>query len=1021
VHRRTDHPCPDAGPVDPGLQQLSSRRGGLKWISSLAIAVVLAAGQAAVPAAPRAPAGPAVPAAQAAAAEGDRLAASGRFLEAEAAYRRSIDALTAGQGGADDRSALLATALKGLGKVLVDRGRYGAAATAYAQAEAIMVARGDSDQTLLAEVLHDRAELQATLGRHADAELLYRRALKVREAGGGRPDARMAASLVGLAALLRELNRYDEIEPLSKKALAILEATPGPAGPEMATAIGQWAVYLRSVGRYAEAEPLARRALSIDESALGPAHPKVAASINRLAGLMLNTGRNVEAEQLFRRALAMRIDALGAEHPDVATSLNNLAALLSQRAVRRYDEAEPMLRQALASYEAAFGNDHPLIAAALNNLAGLLQRTRRAPEAEQLFRRALDIRERMLSDEHPLVTISRNNLVALLDEQGRRSESEPLLLRAYQTALAGDVPEFKWRVLNTLRDHYSTDQPALAVYYGKLAVNTLQGLRQGFVGSSSDARQRYIDKVASVYESLAGLLVHLGRLYEAEQVHRMLKEEEYFDYVRRSTADDPRSTRASGTSLEKQWTARYAQISDSLATLGRDYAAIRRVPPDQRTSEQAARYERLQADLVVARQAFNDYLGELKTAFASERGEIAIEFGQREVESLRAMQGTLQRLGEGVVLLHYFVTPRQVHILVTTPDVQVARTVDLSRAELNARVSQFRQTLQNPRLDPRRNARALYDVLVRPVESDLKQAKARMLMVSLDGTLRYIPMAALHDGQRWLTETYALSIFTPAAKASLLLQNAPQWRVAGLGVSEGGDGFPPLPSVPVELGEIVQESTDPASAGGALPGIRRLDHSFTAATLTDALEAGYPVIHIASHFRFNPGTDADSYLLLGQQTRLTMADFRSGAFPLSDVDLLTLSACETALGGADANGREVEGFGALAQNQGAKSVIATLWAIADGPTGTFMARFYAARNVSQLDKASALQRSQLAFIRGRTQDGGFAGSTGLLPARGASRTGDTLSAKGEAFVASPGAPFEHPYFWAPFILMGNWL
>jgi CHAT domain-containing protein len=119
-----------------------------------------------------------------------------------------------------------------------------------------------------------------------------------------------------------------------------------------------------------------------------------------------------------------------------------------------------------------------------------------------------------------------------------------------------------------------------------------------------------------------------------------------------------------------------------------------------------------------------------------------------------------------------------------------------------------------------------------------------------------------------------------------------------------------------------------------------------------------------------------------------------------------LSACETAVGGGkDANGMEIEGLGALVQKQGAKAVIATLWPVADESTGLLMQQFYRLRESGRLTKAEALRQAQLEFIQGKHQPGAATAQRGL----------DTPNAP------KPASSYTHPYYWAPFILMGNWL
>ncbi len=146
-------------------------------------------------------------------------------------------------------------------------------------------------------------------------------------------------------------------------------------------------------------------------------------------------------------------------------------------------------------------------------------------------------------------------------------------------------------------------------------------------------------------------------------------------------------------------------------------------------------------------------------------------------------------------------------------------------------------------------------------------------------------------------------------------------------------------------------------------------------------------VHVASDFVFEPVQEWSSYLLLGDGGQLTLERLRDWRFDFAGVELMTLSACETAMGGGRANGREFEGFGALAQQRGAKTVIASLWPVADISTPVFMRHFYQARRAG-LSKAAALQAAQRALL-------------------------DNADAAGHDYA--------NPYHWAPFVLMGNWL
>ena len=180
-----------------------------------------------------------------------------------------------------------------------------------------------------------------------------------------------------------------------------------------------------------------------------------------------------------------------------------------------------------------------------------------------------------------------------------------------------------------------------------------------------------------------------------------------------------------------------------------------------------------------------------------------------------------------------------------------------------------------------------------------------------------------------------------------------------------------------------------------------------------ALRRRYPVVHIASHFQFRPGNETDSFLLLGDGSRLTLDQVNHLPNVFEGVDLLTLSACDTATGGVGGNGKEVEGFGVLAQRQGAKAVVATLWPVADESTQRLMREFYRIRQDSPgMLKAEALRQAQLGLLHGAAPAG-----EADLPRR--AELAPVVSGPA-TFQPDPQAPYAHPYYWAPFILIGNW-
>ena len=943
----------------------------------------------------------------------------GRYTEAEPLYQRAL-ALLETLRGPDQLD--VAVSLSNLGSLLETAGRYNEAEPLYRRALAIRKEKLGPEHPDLADSLSRLAKLLQTTARYAEAEPLFARALEIHENAQVPSNANLVIAISDLAGLLGAVGRHAESNPMYVRALKIQEQMSGGDPVTLATSLDNLALQLLAAGRYAEAEPLFMRSLAVLEKNYGAESPLLARSFNNIGGLLNEIGRDAEAEPLYRRALAIRETAFGSEHPDVANSLNNLAALLGETG--RAAEAEPLYQRALAIRETAFGPEHPDVANSLNNLATLLKDGKQYPQAESLFRRALLIFETAYGPNHPDVGSNLSNLAVLLRDDGRYDEAEPLLLRALRIAEVPGRPGSLWTVQHNLMAQYAPTQksratppnPELAIYFGKQAVNTLQGLRSGLKDSEAKTRNAFTSKVENTYKDLADLLIDEGRLNEAQQVLAMLKEAEYHDFIRRDGTADSRTTRADLLTNEQQWQQRYQQIAGQAIKLAEEQRVLKKkrdVPPGLNAAD-ARRVDALEEELKAVDRAFAEAIAEIKTSIAALRGNARDAQMRRSIEI--NPKGMVGALGPGVVLLHTVMLADHLRLLVTHAETRKAYKINVGEPELNRRINALLVALKDPDIDPRPASAALYDALIRPIEADLAQAKARVLMVSLDGALRYVPLAALFDGEHYLVEKLALSVYTDASRDKIKDTPRANWRIAAMGVSQPLRGFTALPGVPRELAAIVRDAAHPA---GALRGQSLLDGAFTAAAFSKLLAAEPAVVHVASHFKFSPGNETDSYLLLGNGAALTLEDFRNNRYSLERVDLLTLSACQTAVGDNNraAKGSEVESFAVMAQNKGAKSVVASLWSVADDSTAQFMQHFYRLRGQGKVSKAEAMRQTQLAMISGQIKPGG---ATAPRAARQivAPIAGGVAA---PAYRLNPHAQYAHPFYWAPFILMGNWL
>lgn len=860
--------------------------------------------------------------------------------------------------------------------------------------------RARADESRLLPPLDTLAKAYEQNDLFEQAEQVLTRSLAIRERHNA-PAGEIAATMAQLSIMQRSTGKLLEAITTLSRCRQRTEAAFGQNAIETSECQTSLGLLYSDVGQYAEAKPLLKRALEIRESRLGRYHADTARTMSIMGTFYRWLGDYRQSEHYYRLSQDVREKVLGSCSPSFATSIFFRGILHYE--MGKFDEALALHRRALRIREQVLAPDDHATAHSLMGVGLTLVALGEYTQAEPVVNRALQLFEKIFGPLHPRTLLNLWSLSRLYMLTGRYGDAERLLVTGLQRTSTTQVPEMQWRFQDSYRElTQRRGHPSAAVYFGKQAVNTLQSLRANVSALGRDLQKTFVtEEKTAVFRSLADLMIEEGRLPEAQQVLTMLKEEEFFDFIRRDAVQDPRTTQTALTGQEEAWQKRYQEVNGRLAALGAEQEELRRKARSGLTEAEQARRTQVDADLRVARLAFDQFLGVIMKEVEITGAARAREVGERGLSNLRALQGTLSSLGNGVVTLHYLMGEEKLRILLTTPSVQIAREAKIGAKDLNRKIEQFRRVLQNPRSNVLPVAQELYALLIGPVAEDLRQAKAETLMISLDGTLRYLPLAALHDGKGYVIETYRLAIFTEAAKDKL--KDTPQvnWRLAGLGLTRQVEGFSALPAVRKELEGIVRVGTM-----GVLPGEMHFDQAFTAVRLRDALDMAYPVLHVASHFVFQPGTESNSFLLLGDGNKLTLREMRENDLDFRNVDLITLSACETAVGGGkDANGQEIEGFGALAQKQGAKGVLATLWPVADESTGLLMQTFYRLRESGRLTKAEALRQAQLVLMGGQGGPGAE---------RGAKRADASPAA---ATVAN----YAHPYFWAPFILMGNWL
>jgi CHAT domain-containing protein/Flp pilus assembly protein TadD len=872
-----------------------------------------------------------------------------------------------------------------IGKMQEDLGDRPKALDSYGKALALYRALGDTYGEAL--VLNNIGNVYGALGEKDRQLDCLKKSLALWRTTTNRTEE--AATLSNLGVVYSRLGENKQALNYQKQALDLLhDAGNKSAEAQVLNNIGS---AYDNLGDKRNALDNYLRACEIERS-IGEQYGE-AAALNNIGRIRANLGEQQKALNNYEAALALW-QSLGRASEQAAT-LSNMGRIYGDSG--SVPKALDCFAQALAL--ARKTEDRSGEAQALNNMGSAYDAMGDRPKALAHYSQALPIWRALGRRSAEVATL--NNIGLSYAASGDQEKGLEYLTQAFvlsraisDTLLSGDV------LHNLMLYWEGRGNAASAIAFGKEAISFYQGIRRNIRGMEESTQKSFLESRQNTYRELVELLIRQGRLAEGEEILGLLKKEEYFEFIRRdgSSAESVEKS-VSLNGEEQEFDRKLQQGMESITAAGRQWAELDAKP--NRTSEEERRFARLSAEVKQANASFSEFLNSLSVELG--RGQLA----RSETRALNAavsntQQDILQHMDSGTVALFTLVAENKYHVIVVTPSLRIAREYPIAAADLWKKVMDFREVLRDPASDPLPEAQELYKILISPIEKDLEGARAETLMWSLDGVLRYLPFAALHDGTRYLLEKYKNGVFTPENLTRLSEPSINiSLRAAGMGISKAYGSFPPLPAVPGELhGIIREEGTD----HGIIPGEVILDEAFTEDSLKRILRQKFSLVHIASHFHFHSGNETDSFLLLagsdGQGARLTLADIRTDpGIRFSGTELLTLSACETALSGNNGDGREVDGLGMLAQEKGAKAVLATLWRVEDESTGLLMQAFYRFWSAQQgISKAEALQRAQIALMRGQ-HDKSSGGNTDK-------QTGP-LS-------------FRHPYFWAPFILIGNW-
>ena len=943
---------------------------------------------------------------------------------------------------------------------LYNQGKYDEAQPLYEESLKIHQRLLSDDHPFTAQLYNELAANLDSQAKFDRAETLYRKALDICERllTGDHPG--IASKCNNLAYNLNARGKYKEAQPLYEKALKMHRRLFSDNNQETALSYNNVASNLDAQGQFAEAQPYYEKALEILRNLLMDKHPYTAGTYNNLASNLEHQGKLIEAQLYYQKVLEILLNLpQNTLDPSwIAGVYNNLAANLSKQ--RKYDEAQPWFEKALELNRRQFGEDHPQTAYNYGNAGTNLSFLGKYPQAKLYLEKALEIRRRRLTDDHPDTANTLMNLGGHYNRQGDYAKGQELFEKALKLdrgRFGDDHPDVALLFINLGLNLVSQGKYREAEGYWLSGVKSLDAtrLRTAFSG------QERAGAIKSPRAALAAIQARLGRPAEAWQ--------SFEEDLGRGLLDDLAARK--DQRLKPDVLERLRSLTDQLERLDR---LMETNPKGLDQKERAKRYEELKHKRERANIALGELQVSLLQKYGAIAGRVA---GLGEVQAAlpadTALVAWVDMLPAGPKAAdpdgeHWGIVVRSQGVPAWIPIKGTGPNGHWSNDDIGL-TNRVRTLLQEPTDGKRTDLLPLLDRLrtqrLAPMAkaldaTDAPLPKARRLIVLPSNAMAGIPVEVLLADDDTRTVSYAPSatLFkylrdqpAPDRNAGLLALGNPVYnqtnqannsephpngllvkasrnpRQARSPTRSDKEEFTPLPWSRVEvesIAKLFQEKARPQEVF--------LDSKASEPTLDNLARSNklreFSVIHLATHAVINEGIPALSAVILSQDGlpdpldqmlndkpvfngRLSVREIRRG-WSLN-ADLVTLSACKTALGRV-ADGDGFVGFTQALLLSGARSVCLSLWPVDDRATALLMIRFYQnwlgyRPGMERMPKAEALREAK-AWLRNLSRE--EVESEWTLISRGGVKSGKV--------VQNPSPhPFADPLYWAGFILTGD--
>jgi CHAT domain-containing protein/uncharacterized protein HemY len=891
----------------------------------------------------------------------------------------------------------IASSLNNLGNVYYSLGQYPKAIEFFQQSLAI---EGEiPNRNGQASSLNNLGSAYNSLGQYPEAIEFHQQSLAIFREIRSSPEERLlqrngeASSLIGLGNAYYSLGQYPKAIEFFQQSLAIFREIGNRNGE--ASSLGNLGNAYNSLGQYPKAIEFYEKSLAIKRE-IGDRNGE-AASLNNLGNVYYSLGQYPKAIEFHEKSLAIKRE-IGDRNGEAA-SLNNLGN--AYNFLGQYPKAIEFFQQSLAIVREI--GDRNGQAISLGNLGNAYNFLGQYPKAIEFFQQSLAIEGEIGGRNE--VAQSMNNLGRAYYSLGQYPKAIEFFQQSLSISRAmGNVIVEGLSLSNIGSTLQTQQQPELAIVFYKQSINVRENIRQDLRKLPREQQASYTQTVASTYRSLASLLLEKNRVMEALQVLDLLKVQELQDYVR-NVQNDKNKEKIELFPQEQKIIQDYTAIQAPVIRLGAELADLRKLQTHTPTQQQRIQeIEKIQAQ---TNQQMSEFLKSPAVVALSQQIQQTAPQQNLTLSAYKELQTRLNRLGKRIALFYTLVLDDRLELVLLPPGKPpIRRSVAIKRTELEKMIQDFRRDLQDPNSQVKQTAQKLDSQWIKPIESELQQADVQSIIYAPDGQMRYIPLAALYDGKKWLTERYQINYLTALALTKLEPESTHDPRVLAGAFTQGNYSVQAAGQT-FNFQGLRFAKTEVEGLGAAIPNTTKLfDKAFNRDAILSQIK-NYSIVHMATHAVFVKGAPENSFILMGDGNQINLKEIEEWKLP--DVTLVVLSACQTALGGDLGNGLEILGFGYQLQRTGVRASIASLWEVSDGGTQTLMDALYARLKSGKMTKAEALHEAQISLITGKNQSSGKTKS----------------SVKFEPGNSGQNAPISrnlsHPYYWSPFILIGNGL